>query len=77
MRYNKLLNIDSLNRVKSTYLDDCKAIICEKHKLTIYWESLSLTEKEKIFMVYDLNVIDEFVELLNMASNRIDGSVIL
>ncbi|EAR96720.2 hypothetical protein TTHERM_00758820 (macronuclear) [Tetrahymena thermophila SB210] len=71
MIQSKLFRAAQLNAEKKTYLHDCKPIICDKSQIISYWESLSLHEKEKIFMVYDLNIIDELVEILNIARTRI------
>ncbi|KAL4432983.1 hypothetical protein ABPG74_005356 [Tetrahymena malaccensis] len=72
MIQSKLFRAADLNEEKKKYLhDDCKPIVCDKSQIISYWESLSLHEKEKIFMVYDLNIIDELVEILNIARTRI------
>lgn len=59
MGYSKLLSAEKLNSVKRTYLHDCKPIKCNLSKIIDFWDNLSLTERERIFMVYDLKVIDE------------------
>jgi len=65
MAYSRLLSADKLNSIKRTYLHDCRPIICEKEKIIEFWDSLSLSQKERIFIVYDLNIVDEFVGLLS------------
>ena len=71
MAYSRLLSADKLNSVKRTYLHDCKPIICEKEKIMEFWDSLSLSEKERILIVYDMNVVDVLVDLINHASLKV------
>jgi len=36
-----------------------------------FWDSLSLSEKERILIVYDMNVVDVLVDLINHASLKV------
>ena len=74
MAYSQLLSADKLNSVKRTYLHDCRPIKCEKDKIIEFWESLSLSEKERIFIVYDLNVVDVLVDLLSHVSLKVKNN---
>lgn len=71
MAYSRLLSADKLNSVKRTYLHDCKPIKCDREKIMEFWETLSISEKERVLIVYDMNVVDVLEDLINHPSLKV------